>query len=203
MAEYTLYDFLPSGNGYKVRLLLKLLGIEYHLVEVNILEGETRKPEFLAKNPNGRIPLLEVATGDYLSESGAILNYLAEGTSFLPEDRLDRARVLQWMFFEQYSHEPYVAVARYIHEFEPPQSPRWAELPVLHKKGYAALQVMEERLAKADFLVAERVTIADIALYAYSHVADEGGFDLSEFCSIKAWIERIESLPRYAPLSHP
>ncbi len=203
MAGYTLYDFLPSGNGYKVRLLLKLLGIEYRLVEMDILKGETRKPEFLAKNPNGRIPLLELETGECLAESGAILNYLAEGTPFLPQDRLARAQVLQWMFFEQYSHEPFVAVARFIHEFEPKDSPRWLEVPTLHEKGKAALGVMEDRLSTASFLVGEGPTIADIALYAYSHVADEGGFDLSSFPGIRRWFQRIESLPGYAPLTHP
>ena len=203
MADYTLYDFLPSGNGYKVRLLLKVLGIEYRLVEMDILKGETRTPDFLAKNPNGRIPLLELATGECLAESGAILNYLSEGTSFLPHDRLARAHVLQWMFFEQYSHEPFVAVARFIHEFEPPDSPRWAQVPNLHEKGYAALGVMENRLSQASFLVGDGPTIADIALYAYSHVAHEGGFDLSGFPGIKDWFQRIENLPGYAPLTQP
>ena len=161
-----LYDFLPSGNGYKVRLLLHQLGKEYELIECDILAGDTRTPDFLEKNPNGRIPLLELADGVCLSESGAILNFLAEGTPFLPDDGLERARVLQWMFFEQYSHEPYVAVARFIHEFEPPESARWADLPKLHERGYQALAVMESHLRDNAFFVGGRYTIADIALYA-------------------------------------
>lgn len=196
-----LYDFLPSGNGYKVRLLLHRLGIDYELIECDILAGETHTPGFLEKNPNGRIPLLELADGACLSESGAILNFLAEGTPFLPDDRLERARVLQWMFFEQYSHEPYIAVARFIHEFEPPDSARWADLPKLHERGYQALAVMESHLRNNAFFVGGRYTIADIALYAYSHVATEGGFDLSQYPAVGAWFERVRAQPGHVPIT--
>ena len=172
----TLYDFLSSGNGYKCRLLLHQLGIPYRRVELDILTGETRTPEFLAKNPNGRVPALELEDGTLLAESDAILCYLADGTPFLPADRLARAQVLQWLFFEQYSHEPFIAVARFIHHLLPEDTPRRAELPRLEQGGYAALGVMEQRLTEHPFLVGDRYTIADVALYAYTHVADEGGF---------------------------
>src|SRR6184192_64685 len=158
----TLYDYLPSGNGYKVRLLLSQLGIRFRLVETDILKGETRTPEFRAINPNGRIPVLELEDGRRLAESDAILFYLAEGTPFLPEERFARAEVLQWMFFEQYSHEPYIAVARaWLHVFTGPR----VEPERLREKmegGYQALDVMERHLAERRFFVAERYTIADI-----------------------------------------
>ena len=197
----TLHDYLPSGNGYKCRLLLHQLGIPFRLVEHDIMQGETRTPEFLAKNPNGRIPPLELADGTVLAESNAILFYLAEGTPFLPEDRLGRAQVLQWMFFEQYSHEPFIAVARFIRHLLPPDTPRRAELPRLEQGGYAALGVMERRLAEHPFLVADRYTIADIALYAYTHVADDGGFDLTGFPAVRAWLERVATQPGHVPIT--
>ena len=197
----TLHDYLPSGNGYKCRLLLHQLGIPFRLVEHDIMQGETRTPEFLAKNPNGRIPALELADGTVLAESNAILFYLAEGTPFLPEDRLGRAQVLQWMFFEQYSHEPFIAVARFIRHLLPPDTPRRAELPRLEQGGYAALGVMERRLAEHPFLVANRYTIADIALYAYTHVADDGGFDLTGFPAVRAWLERVATQPGHVPIT--
>ena len=141
-----LYDYLASGNGYKCRLLLHQLGLPYQRVELDILKGETRTPGFLARNPNGRIPALELEDGTVLAESDAILCYLADGTPFWPAQRLQRAQVLQWLFFEQYSHEPFVAVARFVRHFEPPGSPRLAELPRLEKGGHAALAVLEGRL---------------------------------------------------------
>ena len=197
----TLYDYLSSGNGYKCRLLLHQLGIPFRRVELDILKGETRTPEFLAKNPNGRIPALELEDGTVLAESDAILFYLAEGTPFLPEDRLGRAQVLQWLFFEQYSHEPFIAVARFIRHLLPPDTPRRAELPRLEKGGYAALGVMERRLAAHPFLVADRCTIADIALYAYTHVAHEGGFDLTGYPGIQAWMARLAAQPGHVPIT--
>jgi len=192
----TLYDFLPSGNGYKVRLLLAQLGIPFVLVEKEIFKGETRTPEFLAINPNGRIPVLELDDGQRLSESDAILFYLAEGTSFLPTDRLGRGRVLQWMFFEQYSHEPYIAVARRIRHMEGKPVP--AELA---ERGRQALGVMERHLAGHPFLVEDVYTIADIALYAYTHVADEGGFDLGPYPSVRAWLARVGDQPGHVPIT--
>ncbi len=199
---HTLYDYLPSGNGYKVRLLLTLLGIPYRLVQKDIIKGETRTPEFLALNPNGRIPLILLEDGRRLFESGAIIHYFADGTRFLPADRFARAEILQWMFFEQYSHEPYVAVARFllIHpEAVPPE--RLAELPAKQQGGYAALAVMERHLEGRRYFVGDAITIADIALYAYTHVAGEGGFELARFPAIRGWLDRIRAEPGYIPIT--
>ena len=196
-----LYDYLPSGNGYKVRLLLRLLGRQFELVEKDIMKGETRTPDYLAKNSNGRIPLLELENGTFLPESNAILFYLAEGTPFLPEDRLDRARALQWMFFEQYSHEPNIAVVRFWMEHAGMTPERKALLPAKREGGYAALDVMESHLAGRDWFVGNGVTIADIALYAYTHVAHEGGFDLTNYPAIRGWLARLAAQPGYVPIT--
>ena len=197
----TLYDFMGSGNGYKVRLLLAQLGIPYELVECDILKGETRTPEFLAKNPNGRIPTLQLEDGTCLAESGAILWYLAEGTKFVPEYRLERAQTLQWMFFEQNIHEPNVAGARFLTMYLQLPDPRRADLDRIRKLGYDALGVMESHLAHHRYFVGERYSIADIALYAYTHVAPEGGFDLARFPSIRHWIDRVKTQPRLIPIT--
>jgi glutathione S-transferase len=196
-----LYDYLPSGNGYKVRLLLNLLGRPFDLVELDIMKGETRTPDFLARNPNGRIPLLELEDGTYLPESNAIMFYLAEGTPFLPEGALGRARVLQWMFFEQYSHEPNIAVVRFWMEHAGMTPEREAMLPAKMDGGYAALDVMERHLAGRDWFVGNHMTIADIALYAYTHVAHEGGFDLEEYPAVRAWLGRVAAQPGYIPIT--
>ena len=196
-----LYDFLPSGNGYKVRLLLSQLAIAFEVVEVDILKGETRTRAFLAKNPNGRIPVVELEDGTYLAESGAILWYFAEGTPFLSSDRRERAQTLQWMFFEQYSHEPYIAVARaWLHLFGLDDERR-RQLPHKQQLGYDALAVMEGHLASRPFLVANRYTIADIALYAYTHVAPEGGFDLARVPNVRAWMDRVRNQPRHIEIT--
>jgi glutathione S-transferase len=194
-----LYDDPDSGNGYKVQLLLHLLEVPYTLVEVNAIQGETRKPAFLAKNPNGRIPLLELEDGSLLPESNAILFYLAEGTPYLPDDRLGRAQALQWMFFEQYSHEPYIAVLRFWkrHTAKTPETePQWADR---EKRGYDALAVMEKALTGQDWLLGSAPSVADVSLYAYSHVADQGGFDLQRFPALQAWIGRFPELKGYLP----
>ena len=190
-----LFDNLDSGNGYKVRLLLAQLAIDYHWTGLDIDKGETRTMEFLKRNPNGRIPTLELDDGTNLAESNAILWFLAEGSAFVPEDRLGRAQVLQWMFFEQYSHEPYVATPRYIVKHLPASHPRRAELPERLAKGREALAVMENHLASRRFFVAEQYTIADIALYAYTHVAREGGHDLQPYASVRAWLHRVAAEP--------
>ena len=195
-----LYDFHESGNGYKVRLLLNQLGIPYQRIELDILKGETRTPDFLAKNPNGRIPLLELDDGTRLAESNAILFYLALGTNFLPEDRLKQAQVLQWMFFEQYSHEPYVAVVRFWH-FSGQAEAMAAEIPARMERGYQALGVMERHLGEADFFVGGRYSIADVALYAYTHVAEEGRFELDRFPRIQAWLGRVAGQPGHIPIT--
>jgi glutathione S-transferase len=196
----TVHGMSDSGNCYKVRLLLEQLHAPYRWVEVDTLKGESRTAEYLARNPNGRVPMLEYEPGKYLPESNAILAYLAEGTPFSPSERLARAQVLQWMFFEQYSHEPYVAVARFVVRFLPPGHARRAELPRLLERSYQALGVMEEHLAKRKFFVAETYTIADIALYAYTHTAGEGGLDLEKFPAIRAWIKRVEAQAEYLPI---
>jgi glutathione S-transferase len=197
----TLYDYLDSGNGYKIRLLLALLEREYRWVELDITTGETRTPEFLAKNPNGRVPALEVE-GVCLPESNAILWYLGEGTPFVPADRLGRAQVLQWMFFEQYSHEPYVATPRYILRHLPPDSPRYAELPKRLEQGRAALSVMDTHLQGRQFFVNDRYTVADIALYAYTHVADQATLDLTPYPNVTAWLARVAAQPRHIPITY-
>lgn len=196
-----LYDFLESGNGYKVRLVLHQLGIPFERVEMDIVHGATRTPAFLAKNPNGRIPTLELPDGTFLAESNAILFYLADGTPLLPSDRLERAQVLQWMFFEQYSHEPNIATSRFwLHHVELTPERR-AALVEKKRAGDAALGVMEAHLGSRAYFVSERYTIADIALYAYTHVADEGGFDLDPFPAVRAWLARVAGQPRHVPIS--
>ncbi len=172
----------------------------YRWIEVDSTRGQTRSEEFLAMNANGKVPVLALEDGSFLPESNAILYYLAEGSRLLPAGRLERARVLQWMFFEQYSHEPYLAVARSILRYQPADSPRRAELPRLRERGNQALSVMEERLRREPFFVAGRYSIADIALYAYTHCAADGGFSLKEFPAVSAWVERVSSEPRHVPM---
>jgi glutathione S-transferase len=196
-----LFDYLDSGNGYKVRLLLAQLGQPYDWTELDIDAGKTRTAEFLKRNPNGRIPTLELDDGTNLAESNAILWYLAEASAFVPADRLGRAQALQWMFFEQYSHEPYVATPRYIVKHFPQDHPRRAELPDRLARGRAALAVMEAHLAARQFFVAERYGVADIALYAYTHVAHEGGHDLAPYPKVNAWLARVAAQPGYVELT--
>jgi glutathione S-transferase len=197
-----LYDFLPSGNSYKVRLLLSQLGIPYERIDVDILKGETRTPAFLAKNPNGRIPLLEIAPQVYLSESNAIMCYLARDSTLLPRDPLHYAQVQQWLFFEQYSHEPYIATSRYWIALLGKEREYRDELAGKRDPGYAALKLMDQHLAGHDFLVAGRYSIADIGLYAYTHVAPEGGFELDSFSNLLAWLDRIRAQPRHIDIRH-
>lgn len=192
---YKLYDYLPSGNSYKPRLLLAWLGIDYERIDVDIMKKETRTPEFLNKNPNGRIPALQLGNGEYLWESNAILYYLAQNTPYFPTDRMDAARVMQWMFFEQYSHEPFIAVARFILMHTDSDNPRRTQIQQKLEGGYAALDIMEKHLAGRDYFVGSSRTIADIALYAYTHVADEGSFDLSRYTAVQAWLARIADSP--------
>ncbi|HEX7250678.1 MAG TPA: glutathione S-transferase family protein [Burkholderiales bacterium] len=197
---FTVYGMASSGNCYKVRLALEQLALPYRWVEVDSAKGETRSAEFLAKNPNGKVPTLQLEDGGYLPESNAILAYLAEGSPLAPTGRLERARMLQWMFFEQYSHEPYIAVARFIVYYLPPDSPRRAELPRLHERGNQALAVMEEHLRREPFFAAGRYTVADIALYAYTHCADVAGFDLGRYPAVRAWLGRVREQPRHVPM---
>ena len=199
----TLYDYLESGNGYKVRLLLRLLDIPFERVEMDIWAGETRTQTFLARNPNGRIPTLALEDGTHLAESNAILGYVADGTPYWPGDRLARAQVLQWMFFEQYSHEPYIAVSRSQLLHQPATPDRTAKLTELKPKGLQALAVMDGHLDGRSWFVGDTATIADIALFAYTHVADEGGFDLGPFANVGAWLDRVRAVPGFTPITLP
>jgi glutathione S-transferase len=194
-----LYNVAYSGNSYKVRLLLAQLGIACEIVEVDILKGESRTPEFLKINPNGRTPVLD-DNGFLLAESNAILAYLARGTKFLPEDRQAWARVFQWLFFEQYSHEPYIATSRFWLQHKPDSPERDATLAARREGGWAALSIMENHLGKNDFLVRD-YTIADIALFAYTHVSHEGGFPLDDFPKVRSWIERVRAQPGFTPMT--
>ncbi len=197
-----LYDYLQSGNGYKVRLLLTQLEVPFERVELNIIKGETRTPEFLRKFPNGRIPAVEFDDGKLLFESNAIISYFAEGTPFMPSDRFQRAQALQWLFLEQYSHEPYIASVRYLVMHPDVADPRRTIVDTLMRpRGYDALGVMEGHLKSREWFVGGRYSIADIALYAYTHVADEGGFDLANYPAIRAWLVRVKSQPRHIPIT--
>ncbi|MDR5812134.1 glutathione S-transferase family protein [Caballeronia sp. LZ033] len=195
---YQVHGVSPSGNCHKVRLALEQLGLPYVWHEVDMMNGATRTEAFRKINPNGKVPVLIIDEHTILSESNAILCYLADGTPLLPDDRLERAQVLQWMFFEQYSHEPYIAVARFILQFL--KQPDDARLPDRIAGSYRALDVMEQHLATRTFFVGERYTVADIALYAYTHVADEANVDLSHYPAIRAWLERVRAQPRYVAM---
>ena len=194
------YGDYNSGNCYKIKLMLHLLGLEYEWQSVDILNGETETPAFLAKNPNGKVPVLELEDGTCLWESNAILNYLADGSEFLPTEPRLRTQVLQWQFFEQYSHEPYIAVARFIQFYLGLPQARIEEYRALQKRGYKALDVMEQQLARTPYLVGEHYSIADVTLYAYTHVAHQGGFDLAAHPSIQAWLSRVASHPRHVTM---
>jgi len=197
---YKVYGDIYSGNCYKVKLLLTQLGIEHAWEPLNVVDGDTRSERFLAMNPNGKIPLLELPDGTHLPESGAILWYLAEGSALLPGERLARAHVLQWMFFEQYSHEPYIAVARFMVRYLQQAESHRELLAEKQQRGYRALDVMENHLRRHDFFVAA-YSIADIALYAYTHVADEGNMSLRDYPHIGAWLERVKAQPGHITMS--
>ena len=197
-----LHQMQVSGNCYKVRLAARQLGVPLTLKDYGLHDGTTRRPDFLSKNPNGRVPLLEFEDGRTLAESDAILWYLGEDTYLLPADRWGRAEVLQWMFFEQYSHEPYIAVARFWLAFAPKAEleKRQHLIPEWHTKGNAALGVMQTHLARHDWFAGGRYSIADIALYGYTHCAADGGFDLAAFPAVGAWLKRVASEPGHVPL---
>lgn len=194
-----LYEFPLSGNCYKVRLLLAHLGTRYERVSVDLKGGETRRPEFLARFPLGRVPAAELEDGAILAESNALLCYFAEGTPYLPKDRLKRAKVMQWLFWEQYGHEPYIAVLRAWKKFFGIPKGREAEIPVLEAKGKVALATMDKWLKTREFLE-EDYSIADISLYAYTHMADQGGFALTEYDAIGKWMERVRQQKGHIPL---
>ena len=197
-----LYDFFESGNCYKVRWLLSALDIPFTCIPVDILKAETRTDNFLKLNPNHRVPVLEWPDGRTLAESNAILFYLAEGTPLLPADPWQRAQILQWLFFEQYSHEPYIAVVRFWH-FSGTADEHADELEGRMARGYEALGVMDAHLTGRDYFVGANISIADLALFAYTHVAPEGGFDLQPYPAVCAWIERIEQRPDHLKITEP
>lgn len=196
----TVYGLSVSGNCHKLRLLLEQLHRPYRWIEVDSPNGATRTPEYLAKNPNGKVPMIERADGSVLVESNAILCWLAEGTDYLPGDAWQRAQALSWLFFEQYSHEPYVAVARFIRGWTPLDSPRRADLPHLLERGEQALGVMEKHLQSAQWFTGDRYGVADIALYAYTHCAADGGFDLDKFPRITDWLSRVRAMSGFVAM---
>jgi glutathione S-transferase len=193
LLPHRVFGMRASGNCHKVRLALDLLGLPYRWHEVDVLKGESRTPGFLAINPNGKVPVLQIDDHTYLAESNAILCYLADGSRLWPGDRLARAQALAWLFFEQYSHEPYIAVARFVRRFlGRDDDPR---LPELTRRGHDALAVMDRHLARHAFFAAEQFSVADIALFAYTHRADEGGFDLSPYPAVQSWLARCREVP--------
>ena len=196
----TLYGMSSSGNCYKLQLLMAQLGRDYQWEEVDITRGENLSPEFLAMNDRGKVPVLRLHDGRTLAESNAILHYLADGSDLLPADPWHRAKTLQWMFFEQYSHEPYIAVSRFILRFLPPDHPRRQQLAALKSFGDEALAAMERHLARLPWFGGQRYTIADIALFAYTHVADEGGFDLGAYPQVRGWLQRVAAQPGFVPM---
>lgn len=196
-----LYHMADSGNCYKVRLAAAQVGQPLELADVDILKGESRTDDFLKKNLNGRVPTLELDDGTYLPESNAALFYLAEGTPLFSDERLTRAQTLQWMFFEQYSHEPYIAVARFWKSIQPGgEEEKRHMFPEWHERGYQALDVMNRHLSENDFFAGGAYSIADIALYAYTHVADEGGFSLDAYPEVTAWLARVAEQPKHIPM---
>ena len=197
---YKLYEFPSSGNCYKIRLVMSYLKLAYERVAIDITKGESRTEAFLKINPNGKIPVLETEDGNYLPESNAIIWYLASDSLLLPSAKLEQARVLQWLFFEQYSHEPFIATCRYWISILNAQEKYQTQIDKRRPKGYAALDVMERHLEQNDFLVGDRYSIADIALYAYTHVAHEGGFTMEEYSAINQWLKRVESTENYVPI---
>jgi len=200
----TLYDFMGSGNGYKVRLALHLLGREYRLIEKDIMKGETRTEEYLKINPTGKVPAIELEDGRVLFESNAILTYLGKNTDLMPEDDFAQAQVMSWLFFEQNYHEPSVAELRFWKRFAGMNDLREQMLPDKEKAGYRALDLLEMGLkySPSGWLVGQNISIADICLFPYTHVAGEGGFDLDRYPAIQDWIKRIEALPKFKPMTY-
>jgi glutathione S-transferase len=196
----TVYGFSPSGNCHKLRMLLGHLGREYHWIETDSAHGATRTPEYLAKNPNGRVPMIELDDGRIMVESNAILFWLAENTKYFSGDAWQRAQTLAWTFFEQYSHEPFIAVARFICGWTPLDSPRRGDLPKLRERGYQALGVMEKHLGANAWFSGADYGIADIALFAYTHCAADGGFDLAAYPGVNAWLGRVRVQPGFVAM---
>ena len=197
---YKIYGDMLSGNCYKIKLLMRFLKLEHDWVHIDILAEETHTEQFKEMNPNTRIPVLQIDEDKYLWESNAILNYLAQDSEYLLKDAYEMAKVLQWQFFEQYSHEPYIATARYINKYLGLPKEREAEYHSKQKGGHNALLVMNDQLSKSKYFVGDKPTIADISLYAYTHVAEEGGFDLSKYTNINRWFSDFESISGYVKM---
>ena len=205
MAALVLHEYAASGNCYKIRLTAAHLGLPLARREYDIVKGETRTPEFLGRvNANGRIPVLQIGADDFLPESNAACFYLADGSDLIPHDRFERADMLRWLFWEQYNHEPNAATLRFWTVWiglDNLSDAQRAMLPVKRAAGEAALALMDEHLAKRDWFVADRPTLADIALYAYTHVAETGGFSLQPYPALRAWLDRMAALPRHIPIT--
>ena len=196
-----LYGMSSSGNCYKLQLVCAQLGIPHEWHEIDVTRGENLSPEFLAGlNDRGKVPVLQLPDQRTMSESNAILHYLADGSALLPEDRWARAKTLQWLFFEQYSHEPYIAVSRFVRKYLPADHPRRSQLPALHEFGTEALSAMERHLGRLNWFGGEAYSIADIALFAYTHVADEAGFDLGAYPRVERWLKRVAQTPGFVPM---
>lgn len=198
---YKIYGDINSGNCYKIRLLADLLELPYEWIHIDILKGESRTPEFLAKNLNGKIPLLEIEPGKFLAESNAILNYLSNDTKYSFEDAYLQAQVLQWQFFEQYSHEPFIATSRYIIQYLGKPDNLLSELERRVEPGQKALNTMNQHLENNEFFVGDRYSIADITLYAYTHVANEGEFDLNDYRHILRWFKSMKAQPGHKDMA--
>ena len=195
-----IYGDAKSGNCYKIKLVCELLQVNYQWIDIDILEGNTQTEAFLAKNPNGKVPIVELDDGRVLAESNAIINYIAHDSALLPTDAFELALVQQWQCFEQYSHEPFIAVARFIQKYQGLPESRRQEYSSKHAGGYKALNIMEQQLLETPFIAGQKLTTADIALYAYTHVAHEGGFDLNRYNAIHDWFKRIENTPHFVAM---
>jgi len=197
---HTLFGDSVSGNCWKPAMMLHARGLPFRWIEVDVVKRESRTPEFLARNPNGRVPLLQLPDGRLLAESNAMLLHLAEGSEWIPSDGYQRAKMYEWLFFEQYSHEPYIATVRFWVRYAGLAEEKAQEIVERTARGYAALGVMEKTLVTSPFMVGERPTLADIALYAYTHVAPQGGFSLEDYPGVRRWLDRVPTVPGFVSM---
>ncbi|MGI9413200.1 MAG: glutathione S-transferase family protein [Hyphomicrobiales bacterium] len=198
---YTVYATKGSGNCYKVQLLMRQLHIPFRIVDIDVLKGETQSPSYLAINPNGKVPYLVLPNGQGLGESNAMLLHLADGSDLMPTDPLERMRVHEWLFWEQSSHEPYISPARFWISIMPEgRADKADQIAMWHERGAKSLKMLDDHLSRHDFLVGDRYTVADIGLFGYTHVADEGEFDMSLYPAVCAWIDRVKAIDGYVPM---